>query len=65
MMYVEETAPGKFAIQDVTTDQMELVMNGLLEVIVPLQRAKVFLKSCVDGIEMYNKIDHELIKSRS
>ena len=65
-MYVEETTPGKFAIQDLNADQLELLMNGLIEVkqnsLKDAETFKVERDSCVD---MFQKMDQELMKSKS
>lgn len=65
-MYVEETSPGRFAIQDLDSDQMELLMSGLIEVKQhSLPDFKQFKKEREQCVDMFRKIDDELVKSRS
>lgn len=65
-MYVEETTTGKFAIQDLSTDELELLQSGLIEVKQhSLQDPEVFKQQRASCIDMFLKIDAELIKSRS
>jgi len=69
-MYVEqtETNPGneRFSIQDLTLNEMELLMEGLLTLktmkLVDPEAFKDDRRSCV---EMFQKIEVELLKSRS
>lgn len=65
-MYVEQTSSGRFALQELTAEEMELLMNGLIEVkqhsLKDPEQFKTQRQSCN---EMFLKIDLELRKSRS
>jgi hypothetical protein len=67
-MYVEITDNGtfkKFAIQELTRNELELLQNGLIEVKQhSLQDAELFKDARNSCIDMFNKIDNELIKSK-
>ena len=64
-MYVEETTPGRFAIQDLNADQLELLINGLILQKHSLQDAQQFKAERDNCVEMHAKMNVELIKSRS
>jgi len=71
-MYVEiitqnlDPRNSRFSIQDLTPDEMELLMNGLIEVKQhSLQDAETFKELRATCEEMFQKIDRELRKSRS
>lgn len=65
-MYVEETAPGTFALQDLNADQMELLMNGLSESKNHSLQDEVMFEVERDLCDdMFKKIDLELVKSKS
>lgn len=72
-MYVELTKkfemvgnPELFAIQDLTVSDLELIPVALIDVKHhSLQDAEVFKTQRESCLEMYHKIDQELIKSRS
>lgn len=69
-MYVEildhSSGKAKFAIQDLTIDELELLQSGLIEVKQhSLQDAEVFKEQRSSCNEMFQKIDHELRNSRS
>lgn len=69
-MYVEisDSTPGKsrFALQDLTSDELELLQSGLIEVKQhSLQDAEVFKVQRSSCNEMFQKIDQELRNSRS
>ena len=65
-MYVEVTETGRFAIQELTESQLELIQNGLIEVKQhSLQDAEQFKSERASCIEMFEKIDQELVNARS
>jgi len=71
-MYVEiittDHLPGKakFSLQDLTTDQLELLQSGLIEVKKnSLQDPEVFKDQRHSCNEMFLKIDQQLRNSRS
>jgi len=65
-MYAEQTQNGLFALQDLTPDEMELLMNGLIEVKQhSLQDAETFKDLRSSCNDMFQKIDKELRNSRS
>lgn len=72
-MYVEITknfetigSPERFAIQDLTANELELFQEGLIELknnkLKDPEAFKDDRRSCV---EMFQKIDSELVKSKS
>lgn len=64
-MYVEQTTNKLFAIQHLTETEMELLMNGLIEVKQhSLQDAEAFKDLRASCNEMFQKIDQELRRSR-
>jgi len=64
-MYVELTGPDRFAIQDLTTSEMELLQSGLIELKQQsLQDAVEFKEQRMSCNEMFQKIDLELVKSK-
>lgn len=65
-MYVEETTPGKFAIQDVTTSELEIIQEALISFEVHrLPNVDDFQVEKGKCTEMAAKIDLELINSKS
>ncbi len=65
-MYVEETSNGCFAIQDLTIGELELLQESLITYKqVKLQDPEVFKFERRSCIEIYDKIDAELIKSKT
>jgi hypothetical protein len=65
-MYIEQTSTGRFALQDLTEAQLELIQNGLIEVKHhSLQDAELFKTERASCVDMFQKIDNELVKSRS
>lgn len=72
-MYVEITSkpivpkgPTLFAMHDLTEMQLELIQNGLIEVKQhSLQDAEAYKEERAACIEIFQKIDDELVKSRS
>lgn len=71
-MYVEILTPdhspqkARFAIQDLTTEEMELLQSGLIDLKQhSLQDAEAFKDQRVSCNEMFQKIDQELRNSRS
>ncbi|OFX52414.1 MAG: hypothetical protein A2066_21710 [Bacteroidetes bacterium GWB2_41_8] len=71
-MYVEilttdlHSRKARFAIQDLTSDELELLQSGLIEVKhSSLQDAEVFREQRASCDEMFQKIDKELRNSRS
>ena len=71
-MYVEiltTTNPSRkarFALQDLTTEELELLQSGLIEVKHgSLQDPEMFKEQRSSCDEMFLKIDHELRNSRS
>jgi len=64
-MYVELTGPDRFAIQDLTTSEMELLQSGLIELKQQsLQDAVELKEQRMSCNEMFQKIDLELVKSK-
>lgn len=65
-MYVEETTPGKFALQDVTTTELEIIQEALISYEMHrLPNVDDFRDEKGKCTEMAAKIDLELIKSKS
>lgn len=65
-MYVEETNTGRFAIQDLSIDELELLQTGLIDAKQhSLQDAEVFKSQRASCIEMFEKIDREIINART
>lgn len=65
-MYAEQTTFGKFSLQDLTTEELELLQSGLIELKQrTLQDAEAFKTQRASCNEMFQKIDSELRKSRS
>ena len=64
-MYVEQTSKGLYAIQDITPDELELLRSGLIELKQhSLQDAEIFREQRTSCINMFQKIDLELVNSR-
>lgn len=72
-MYVEQTRKfetigntERFAIQDLTIDELELIQSSLVTLKDhSLQDAEVFKEPRKLVVDMFQKIDHELVNARS
>lgn len=62
-MYVENTNTG-FSMNDLTSDQMELIEEGLIHVMNVLPRQPEFKKQRRDCADIFIKMDIELVNSR-
>ena len=65
-MYVEQTQNDRFALQDLTIDELELIQSSLVTLKDhSLQDAETFKKPRELVVTMFQKIDQELVNARS